>query len=264
MTKLNVLSVAAASVVAGSAFAGSAAPAAGKSVVAPMAPAAESSMISGSVTLGYDSVYVYRGLEQWGFGGRADDLVTGALDLNFALSSDLSLNVNTWYGNSASDSVKFDDLEIYARLGYNAGLVNIGPSYKFYTSPADAFGDEHELGLEASACPIENLAVGFGAFYGTQFENWYLQLDANYTVKATDMVSVVLGGTLSYADYSVTGIDGSDFNHAAFYARLPINVVKNVTLTPYLQVNIPIGDVADVFAEGDNTWFGGAALQVRF
>ncbi|MEY4483722.1 MAG: hypothetical protein RL693_1174, partial [Verrucomicrobiota bacterium] len=72
-----------------SAFAGS--PGKAPAVVQP--PAEEPLGITS--TIGYDTNYVYRGIN------FADNLVTAAVDGNFALSDTLSINAGAWYGSSA-------------------------------------------------------------------------------------------------------------------------------------------------------------------
>ena len=73
---------------------------AGVTPAPPAAPApAPTSLWTGSVTLGYDSDYIYRGVEVYGYtrnggDGKATDLVTGALDLNYAINDRWSLNLN--------------------------------------------------------------------------------------------------------------------------------------------------------------------------
>ena len=264
MNKTHLLSLVAGSAVLGTAFAGTSAPA--TSAKGPVAPpiVEESSMITGSVSLGYDTDYVYRGFEVLSADGDdADNLVWGALDVNAALTDKLSLNFNTWYASSADSN--YDELDLYTRLTYNLGPVSIGPSFKWYHYPhyPSSIDNQYEVGLELFASPVENLALSTGAFYEFEAEQWYFQFDANYTVKINDSFSLVPGATISYIDVSSPefALDLSDFHHVALYLKAPIQLAKNVVLTPYIAGNFPLSDIDEV---QDDIVYGGANISVSF
>ncbi len=264
MNKHHLLSLIAGSAVLGSAFAGTSAPSSSKAPVAPTPIVEESSLFSGSVTLGYDTDYVFRGFEVLSADGeQADNLVWGALDLNAALSDKLALNFNTWYASSGS--ANYDELNVYTRLTYNLGPISVGPSFKWYNYPQypSTIDNQYEAGLEVFASPVDKLALSGGAFYEFESEQWYFQVDANYTVTVNDMISLVPGATLSYVDIdSPEYFTASGFHHSSVYLKAPIKVAANVTLTPYIAVNIPLGDLED---EGqDERVYGGASLSVSF
>jgi len=263
MNKNHLLSLVAGSAVFGSAFAGTSAPSS-KGPIAPPPMIEESSMFTGSVTLGYDTDYVYRGFEVLSANGdEANDLVWGALDVNAALSDKLSLNFNTWYASSGS--ANYDELDVYTRLTYNLGPISVGPSFKWYHYPhyPASVDNQYEAGLELFASPIENLALSTGAFYEFEAEQWYFQVDANYTFVINDSFSLVPGVTLSYMDVDSAdfALDLSGFHHSAVYLKAPIKLAKNVVLTPYIAGNFPLGDLEDF---QDELVYGGASLSVSF
>jgi hypothetical protein len=263
MNKTQLLSLVAGSAVFGSAFAGTSAPSS-KAPVAPPPVVEESSMITGSVTLGYDTDYVYRGFEVLSADGEeADHLVWGALDVNAALSDKLSLNFNTWYASSAATN--YDELDVYTRLTYNLGPISVGPSFKWYHYPhyGSSIDNQYEVGLELFASPVENLAISTGAFYEFEAEQWYFQVDANYTIAINESFSLVPGVTLSYMDVDSAdfALDISGFHHSAVYLKAPIKLAKNVVLTPYIAGNFPLGDLEDF---QDELVYGGASLSVSF
>ena len=117
--------------------------------------------------------------------------------------------------------------------------------------------------MEVFASPVDKLALSGGAFYEFESEQWYFQVDANYTVTVNDMISLVPGATLSYVDIdSPEYFTANGFHHSSIYLKAPIKVAANVTLTPYIAVNIPLGDLED---EGqDERVYGGASLSVSF
>lgn len=262
MNKQHLLTLLASSAVMASAFAGTTTSA--KGPVAPPIVEEESSLFSGSVTLGYDTNYVYRGFEVVDVNGdTADNLVWGALDVNAALTEQLSLNFNTWYASSAD--ADYDELDLYTRLTYNLGPISIGPSFKWYHYPKypGAVDNQYEVGLELFANPVENLALGLGGFYEFEAEQWYFQFDANYTIKVADAFALVPGATISFIDVESNeyALHNNGFHHLTVYLKAPITLHKNVTLTPYIAGNIPIGDLEDA---QDDIVYGGASLSVSF
>ncbi len=263
MNKIHLLSLIAGSAALGTAFAGSSSSAKGP-IAPPPVILEESPLITGSVTLGYDTDYVYRGFEVFGADGdEADQLVWGALDLNAALTDKLSLNLNGWYASSAE--ANYDELNLYTRLTYNLGAISVGPSFKWYHYPQypASIDNQYEVGLEFFSSPIENLNLSTGAFYEFEAEQWYFQLDASYTIAINDRFSLVPGAVISYVNVSSNdfALDIDDFNHFAIYLKAPIQLAKNVVLTPYIAGNFPLSNI-DEFQ--DDIVYGGASLSVSF
>ncbi|MGI8601536.1 MAG: hypothetical protein ACR2OZ_00895 [Verrucomicrobiales bacterium] len=231
----------------------------------PPEPPPESPLFTGSVSLGYDTTYVYRGYEVLAANGDdADHLFWGALDLNYAISDKLTWNFNAWYASSGS--ANYDELDLYTKFSYNVGPFAIGPSFRWYHYPhyPSAIDNQYEVGLELSAAPVENLSLNFGAFYEFEAEQWYLQADASYTIKINEVFSLVPGATVSFIDVSSAdfGLNESDFHHVTAYLKAPIKLSSTVTLTPYVAGNFPVGDqVSDL---QDPIVYGGAVLAVSF
>jgi hypothetical protein len=231
------------------------------------------SLWSGSVTLGYDSEYIYRGVEIFGNDGRAKDLVTGALDLNYAINDRLSWNFNAWYGSSASDA-DYNELDLYTRLTFKVNdSFSFGPSFKYYYYPAfdgTNYDEQFEPGLEFFFTPCPNTNISLGAFYETESEAFYAELNINYTWKLCEKFSLVPGALVSYVDRdnSAFAPSSSDFNHAAFYLRAPYTFKPGVTLTPYILLNVPMDgaeDAGDFLGnDQDEELIGGVAFSVGF
>ncbi len=240
------------------------------------APAPESPWF-GSVTLGYDTDYIYRGVEVYGTGadGRAQDLVTGSLDLNYRINDRWTWNMNAWYGSSANSDTNYEELDLYTRLLYKVNdQFSFGPSFKYYYYPTfsgTSYDAQYEPGLEAVWTPCANTTVNIGAFYETESEAFYAELGVNYLYKINDTFALQPGAVISYVDRdsSVFAPSSSDFNHAAIYLKAPITLKSNVTLTPYVAVNFPLDGVDDYSQwlngnDQDTTFYGGVALSVGF
>lgn len=227
------------------------------------APTPSSDFWSGSVTIGYDTDYIFRGVEV------SEDNFNAALDLNFALNDRWTLNLNAWYTTSTTEvtgpGIEYDELNLYGRLFYKVNdQFSFGPSLRYYTYPSvPGAEDEIEAGLEFAYAPCANSSVTFGAFYNDDLDTIYLELGASYTFKLTDRISLVPGAVISYRDVDDTPV--SDFNHASVYVKLPITLKDNVVLTPYVAGNFPLDAVDDLTnPDQDDEIYGGVSLTVGF
>lgn len=240
-------------------------------------PAPEpTSLWSGSVTLGYDTDYIYRGFQVYGGGDYADDLFTGDLDLNYEVSERLTWNFNAKYRNSVSDASTYDEINLYTRLLYKVNdSFSFGPSFKYYNYPVfngTNYDEQYEPGLEFVWVPCPNTTVNFGAYYEMESEALYAELGVNRVFKINDMVSIVPGAVISYVDRNATpsfGPSSSDFNHAAVYVKLPITLRPNVMVTPYIAVNFPFDAIDELtdwwpLSRQDEEIYGGVSISVGF
>ena len=236
----------------------------------PPGPAPEpTSLWSGSVTLGFDTDYIFRGLHV------TDESFTAAIDLNYQISDRLTLNLNAWYLNGSGTGDNYDEVNLYAKLLYKVNdSFSFGPSFRFYDYPFFGGGSQYEPGIEAVFVPCPNTTVNAGLFYETETEAWYAELGVSYVYKINDRFSLVPGALISYLnrdDFSAgpppSGFDISEFNHAAIYVKAPITLKPNVTLTPYVAWNIPmdaIDDVGGLNNGQDDEVYGGVSLAVGF
>jgi hypothetical protein len=235
---------------------------------------------SGSLTVGYDTDYIYRGFQVVdGDFNYAEDLVSVALDLNYQINDRLTWNFNAWYANSFDPDSNYDELDLYTRLLYKVNdSFSFGPSFKYYYYPVfDNFENidkQYEPGLEFVWVPCANTTVNFGAFYETESDAFYLELGANHVFKINDTFSLVPGAVISYIDRETSPFapSSSDFNHAAIYLKAPITLKSNMTLTPYVAVNFPLDGIDELtdytFGTGvrrqDEEFYAGVALSVGF
>lgn len=234
---------------------------AGSSAKAPsvIAPAEEDNSLGFTLTAGYDSHYIYRGVE------FAENLVSVGIDGTISLTDVLSLNVGAWYATSADDSAtlggSFNELDLYAALLVDLGPATVGLKYQHYKylgHTSDLLEDINEVGVLVSSTlgPID---VSAGAYYDEEADGFYFEAGVSKAIEVTDRISLVPGALISYAvDYY--GIDG--FNHVKVGLSAPIKLTKTATLTPYIAYNLPIDDLDD--AGEDDQVYGGVSLSVSF
>jgi hypothetical protein len=245
-------------------FAGTA-PSGKKCTTCTPAPAAESDL-GFTLSAGYDSKYIFRGLD------LGDNWVTTSLDWSLPLTSALRLETGASYGVSADDSFLGVDGLSYQRLELNAGLVfdlgpvDLGVGYRWYNHQGDGdilLEDGHEVGLTLAA-KAGPLNIGVGGYYDFAIDGWFFELGVNSEIKLTDRISLVPGASIGYGvdyNYHVEGASGIDgFSHVGLSLALPIKLTKSATLTPYIAGNLPIDELDGL----DNQLFGGASISVKF
>jgi hypothetical protein len=257
--KFNSLLTLGMSLVAASAFAGS--PGKAPAVVQPVV--AEEQPLGFTLSAGYDSHYIFRGVL------FAENLVSTAIDGTIPLTDMLSLNVGVWFATSADDSGRFGnggsyhELDLYGALLVDLGPVTVGAKYTHYffdgtSTENGAVNDVNEIGLIATSTigPIDVIA---GAYYDDETDGFYFETGISHTFVVTDRISIVPAALISFAD-DYYGVNG--FNHVKVGVSVPIKLTKTATLTPYIAGNIPI-DSLEANGEDDQL-YGGVSLSVSF
>ena len=248
-------------VLASSAFAGSAGKVCTSCQPAAGEPNGLFDTVGATATIGYDTDYVYRGVE------LAKNLITAALDWNLKLDQTFSLNAGAWYGTSADDSFTgtgggaYHELDLYTSVLAKLGPVTAGLKYQHYFflgSTHNAIRDINELGVTL-ATSVAGFDLGAGGYYDFTAKGWYFEYSASYPVKINDWLSLVPGVLVSHG-HDYYGVNGG--NHVKVGLAAPIRLTKTATLTPYIAGNLPIGSLKD---NGErNRVYGGVALSVTF
>lgn len=256
---IPVLSVA----LAASSFAGTAAKS-GKAATC-CTTAADDSLfgnVGATVTVGYDTDYVFRGIQ------FAKNLVSAGIDLPITLNDQLTLALGAWYGASAGDGAaafagggSYGELDLTAALLVKLGPVTAGLKYTWYDYLGNAgksVKDINELGITLGTS-IASIDLAAGAYYDWTTEGFYYEVGASHTIKVNSWLSLVPGALISWGtDYY--GVDGG--NHIKLSLAAPIKLSKCATLTPYIAGNLPYDSLHDLGEK--NRVYGGVALSVTF
>lgn len=244
-------------VVAGALQAGS--PSA-KTPVSPVQPAPDDSL-GFSLTAGYDSAYIFRGVKY------GDSLISAGITAPIKLNDKATLTFTPWYGHIAGHD--YDELDLPVSLTYDFGFITLGAGYTWYKYPF-AHWDTSEPNITFSKA-IGNLTIYGGAYLDVNAKGgdifsatngdsgWYFETGLNYNLKINSWLSLVPDAKISYGE-NYYGVKG--FNNVALRLGAPITLSKNATLTPYIGGSIAIDSLESL--GGNSYLIGGAALTVTF
>lgn len=262
ITKLLALTLLALATAAGSASAGVSA----KNPKAPVEVAPPDDSLGASLTVGYDSAYIFRGVKY------GNNLVSGGLTVPIKLADKLTFTFAPWYGNIADG--RYDELDLAAGIAYDAGFATFGLGYTWYYYPFTSFDtSEPNVTINSTLCEFGGCKINWfaGAFMdvnadgGDLFANkggnegWYFETGLNTTIKINDTLSLVPEARITYGE-SYYGVSG--FNNVLLKLGAPITLCKNATLTPYVAGSIAIDSLKGLGV--DNYVIGGVSLTVTF
>ncbi len=213
---------------------------------------AEENWWSAELSAGYDSKYMFRGVEQFGGSGIV------WTDLSFSAAG---FTLGAWYAD-ATDSFE-NEVDVYASYAWALGPIDIEGGYIYYHYPSGADVDYHEL--------FVSLSTDLG--YVTPSLTYYqdvkdFDFDYGYLEFALSSSFPIVEGVVSLDPYALVSssfdyANGSDarWNHFQAGLEVPIAMSENITLTGYGAVSVPL----DSAVNGDEEEFwGGAYITFSF
>ena len=227
---------------------------AGDTAVTPDAKAVveEPADYAGSMTLGYDTSYILRGVNY------GDNQVTAQIDYDIP---NTPLAIGAWYGNPTTgrgqNPAHLDELDLYATLSHSFGSIDAWLGHTAYLYP-EGGGNTNEIGTGVGTAlgPID---LALAAYYDFDIAGWYIDLTVGHSFAICDSTSLDLAAGISYSvDYNSAD---SDFNSVLLMASLPIKLTDRATLTPYVAGTFAL-EAIDSYQ--DDQIFGGISLRVAF
>ncbi len=252
-----------------SAFAGTADTKGAPPVVQPPAD----TTLGATLTVGYDSDYIFRGVE------FAKNLVSGSLDWVVPFDKTFSLDLNAWYGASANAEAapfaggrSYGELDLSPTLNAKIALANdssltFGLKYTWYhymMNASNFIDDVNEVGATVKYTTGKigpgTFDVAVGGYRDFTAKGWYFEYSVDYNISIIkDRLGLQPGLLISNASHYY-GVDGG--NTFKPWLAMPINLTKTATLLPYIAGNIPFGSLRDNGEE--RRVYGGVALSVTF
>jgi hypothetical protein len=236
----------------------------GKAPVVDKTPIEECLDIGGSISVGYDTAFLF-------YGARftEDNIWT---DVNYTLDTGIvPLNVGLWYLSGIEDDYDEFDLYVSAELGNYLGFdTSLTYVHYYFPTANDPSTGDLTLGLSRSL-GIVDFSLSAASSLGIAGQDYqYYEAGIEKAFVVTDSVGLVLGLGVAYDD----GYKGaSDWSHYYVTAALPIELNCRATLTPYVSMQgAPTGWVADFPGTSSNNFddsqsdilYGGVSLSVSF
>ena len=212
----------------------------------------ESADIGATLAVGYNSHYIFRGINY------GESQITAQVDYDLP---DLPISIGAWYGNPTSggglNPGHGDELDLYATATRSFGSIDAWLGYTAYIYPeGGASTNEVGTGIGTAVGPLD---LAIGAYYDFDIDGWYLDLTLSYSYVLCDQASLDLAAGVSYSiDYSTAS---DDWNNVLLVASVPIALTDRATLTPYIAGSLAL-DAIDGFQ--DDELFGGISLSVAF
>ena len=162
-----------------------------------VASAANAQDLSITSTVGYESVYVFRGVE------LADDIFHGSVDLSYA-----DFYAGIWTAQPITGS-QANEVDFYAGYGFAiSDLVSLDVGGTLYYYPEAGSGDETTFEAYIGAAFDVMLSPAAYLYYDFDLEIITLEASAGYSIPLSDATSFDLG---AYAGYQNAG-DSDNYN----------------------------------------------------
>jgi hypothetical protein len=255
--------------------------------------------VTGSVDVGYDSGYYFRGL--W----FSNNNVWEGLTLNLPVTDQLTFTLGSVYTSSANTNIvdtnatpngpsmlKYSELDLIAGLSYDAGFAKFGLVYTYYNFydtfsgtgvlSGQSFGNSDrdskvttssDLGftISKSLGPV-NLNAGY--WYDFRIGGQYIESSADCPIEVNSHFSVVPSVSVGYGFdyYSFAAAPGGvrdGFTAVRPALSFPVKVTETATFTPYAAMNFSGSarynrDTAANTVEGRNDFYFGGKMSVSF
>ncbi|MFD2275717.1 hypothetical protein ACFSQZ_04475 [Rubritalea spongiae] len=245
---------AAMSMIAGSALAGTPEP-----VVMETEPV---KYVSGTLDLSYNTHFISYGLDVWGAGTDfgTDATFNPSVNLDFAVTDDLTLSVGTWFDINdnlpTTDSVggQIQEVDFWAGLGYSMGAHSFSVTYQAWvyggsTEDIIDLGYAYDHWLNPSF--LAHIRVGEGASGGEDGVFFVFGVEPG---KEYDKLSISFPVALAFTPNDFHGYD-SGFGYASAGAQVSYPIyggwAVNGGLTGYYTNDDVTGNADEAFITGN-------------
>lgn len=173
-----------------------------------------------------------------------------------------------------SRSGQFTEIDLTLDYSHNFDKLTLGAGIISYQFPNwDASEDTHELYASiAYDCLFQPTFTLYYDF--DEVEGFYANLGVSHSFSINEKVAIDLSGSLGYGDSDYNeayfGVNGGGFVDAAGTIGLPIQITKQLTVTPILSYSSLIdSEIRDNTADkqccnNDDNIYGGIALSFSF
>ena len=203
--------------------------------------------ISGDISVGYDSTYLFRGSS---FG---EDAAWSAIGLHTPLDNGVYVNARAFYVNATDGDFDFDKLNLFTDIGVQLGQFDAELGYIAHLFPGGSNPESHEVAarLYTFYGPLD---LGVAYVYNFDTEAHYFEGSVGTGLELTDSISTELDVKLGFSE--------EELSHLIARVSFPIAVTETVTLTPWAAGIFRDEDTHPT--ESGEEFVAGASLGVRF
>lgn len=192
--------------------------------------------LTGSIALGYNSIYEFRGV----------DLGSNMVEASASVATDLNgfgLSATAWYAtvNDNANNPTPNELDMTLALTKSWGPVNLSGGYIYY-SYFDASGlNTQELYLGASMDVYAGITASTTAFWDFDlYTGWYVDFNLSKTFEVSSCLKVVTTAGLGWADdqnLQLKANGGALDGYQQWYAMvsMPWTAREGLTIAPYVR-----------------------------
>lgn len=240
-----------------------------------MLSASANAEIESEFYAGYDSSYIFRGIN------LGDDLYSFGFDFSGSCDCGFDWNAGIWYANFGDDFAFADEeIDIYAGISKDFGGVTASLGFIRYILPDAAIADFTELygGLSTTVGAVDLAVTVYwtidaeaGLTFGPSGESatgdFYYEFTADYSLPIAEKVSLDLNGTAGFVSNS-----GDDYSTFSATAGLNFALSEAISLSTYVSAEFTEGaDFRDFISspfgaptEDGDDFFGGASVSFAF
>lgn len=235
-------------------FAGTATVSTGKQV-APVVVEEPASWWSSELAFGYDSKYMFRGVQ---ISDKNGDPVDNLVWTDFSLSA-YGFTLGAWFAEGVETD--YNELDVYASYAYSLGPVDFEGGYIFYLFPKNDGDSTHELFISATTDALPYITPKIAYYYDLDlFDGSWLELSLSHSFTVVkDVISIDPYAAVSF-DFGYNS-DNNALNNAEIGVAVPLKLSENVTLSGYVKYSWAL-DAIDDF-QSDEVW-AGASVTFSF
>lgn len=208
-----------------------------------------------NASTGWDSLYMYRGVNVLGNGNGlywlGGDLTLSPWE-NGAFVAGVWYGVGSWW-NGANAQQRYGELDVFAEYTHSFGALDLTAGWIYYYYPS--------LGVEQGATSGPGTSqneIYFGAAYNIEIGSVTITPNTTYYYNVGPELGSYGGIVNGGSSYWILGLD----------ANIPVGYDGAVALEPYTQFGINFGynnnDFGATRFNGGNNWQAGIALPIQF
>jgi hypothetical protein len=224
--------------------------------------------VTGTVALGYNSIYEFRGVD------LGSDMVEASASLSTTING-FGFSASAWYATVNDNAINATPNELDLTLGVSKALgpVNLSGGYIYYNFFEATDYNTQELYLGAGMEIVAGITATATAYYDIdRYDGWYGDFNLSKTFKPAACVDIVTTVGVGLADG--TGLqlqsNGDTLDgYQQWYAMVavPWTIRKGVTLAPYVRYVSADSDLVSDYPggfTGQDHVIGGVKLTIAF